>query len=123
MMMATATATSFSAPVAAAAEAATALLRDVPDRLRLTPDLEAYPIRDVALREIDATQGAPVKEAETSVRLEDVAKSHSGTVGSVAFVVRRPGCQLCREHGQHVRRVRENRSRAVGSSRAALRLR
>jgi hypothetical protein len=119
MVMAATTATTFSTPV----EAATALLREVPERLTLTPDLEAYPIRDVALREIDATQGAPVKEAGTSVRLEDVAKSHSGTVGSVAFVVRRPGCQLCREHGQHVRRVRENRSRDMGSSRAALCLR
>jgi hypothetical protein len=123
MVMATATATTFSAPVAAAAAESATALHEVPDRLQLTPDLKAYPIQDVALREIDASQGAPVKEAGTSVRLEDVAKSHSGTVGSVAFVVRRPGCQLCREHGQHVRRVRENRSRDMGSSRAALCLR
>jgi hypothetical protein len=84
--------------------AATAIVQeDVPERLRLKPELEAYPVKDVSLREIDASAGAPVKEAGESVRLEDVAASHSGTVGSVAFVVRRPGCQLCREHGQHVR--------------------
>jgi hypothetical protein len=108
MMVATAATTaSFSTTFVTAAEAdvatATAILQEVPERLRLKPELEAYPVKDVSLREIDASAGVPVKEANEAVRLEDVARSHSGTVGSLAFVVRRPGCQLCREHGQHVR--------------------
>jgi hypothetical protein len=50
----------------------------------------AYPWEDVALREVDVSAN-PVTESAESLRLPSVAVRHSGTVGSVAFVVRRPG--------------------------------
>jgi hypothetical protein len=63
---------------------------EVPDRLRLGPALQSYPWSDVVLREVDVSTN-PVTESADSKLLPSVAAGHSGTVGSVAFVVRRPG--------------------------------
>jgi len=49
------------------------------------PDLYSAPMRP-----IDLAVGR-VQEADQSVELREAARSHAGTVGSIAFVVRRPG--------------------------------
>lgn len=41
------------------------------------------------------------EETESTISLQQAARRHAsgGKVGSIIFVVRRPGCVLCREHG------------------------
>jgi hypothetical protein len=78
------------AGVIAATTASAAAQAEVPDRLQLSPALRSYPWSNVRLREIDVGTN-PVTESVESMRLQSVAESHSGTIGSVAFVVRRPG--------------------------------
>ena len=73
----------------------------VPDRLQLSPTLQSHPMGNIRLRALDLSTN-PVKESSESLLLSDVAQNQSGSIGSVAFVVRRPGCSLCREHGLQV---------------------
>jgi hypothetical protein len=65
----------------------------VPTRMELSSSLRvALPslLDDTHLTKLDLLLGS-VKEEETSVTLRQAAKQQSGTVGSVCFVVRRPG--------------------------------
>ncbi|KAL7568201.1 hypothetical protein ACA910_004203 [Epithemia clementina (nom. ined.)] len=45
-----------------------------------------------------------VERTDATISLQQAAVKHGGTPnsGSIAFVVRRPGCVLCREHGQQL---------------------
>lgn len=74
-------------------------LESASSRLQLGQSLRSYPaLGDVRLRSLDLST-IPVTESSEPIALKDVAIGHSGSVGSIAFVVRRPGCSLCREHG------------------------
>jgi hypothetical protein len=60
----------------------------VPERLIPTPTMASYRWKDTSLIPLDLTVG--VQEG-TAKRGSDVIAQHSGSAGSIAFVVRRPG--------------------------------
>jgi len=64
----------------------------VSNRMQLSPSLrDSLPdLYSSALRPVKFQIGA-VAEASESITLQQVATKHSGSVGSIAFVVRRPG--------------------------------
>lgn len=64
----------------------------VSDRLQLSLSLrDSLPdLYSSALRPVEFQIGA-VAEASQSMTLQQVATKHSGSAGSIAFVVRRPG--------------------------------
>jgi hypothetical protein len=43
-----------------------------------------------------------VKEKDMLLKGDEVVQRHMGKYGSIAFIVRRPGWVLCREHGQQL---------------------
>jgi AhpC/TSA antioxidant enzyme len=92
---------------AAAVESVRQQLGTVPSRTSLTlpASLTAKSLQGAMLVEIQ-TSTLLVDEATTTVVKEvgqisshDVIQRHTGDFGSIGFVVRRPGCVLCREHG------------------------
>jgi hypothetical protein len=67
-----------------------AMLTGVPDRLQPSQSLKTYPVGDIRLRALDLST-IPVKESVELLSISQVARNQAGSVGSVAFVVRRPG--------------------------------
>lgn len=82
--------------------AAVSSLATVPmSRMQLTDTLRASlpGLYSVPLRPLQFRDDGLVTEESPSRTFQQVAISCSGSIGSVVFVVRRPGCFWCREHG------------------------
>jgi len=53
-----------------------------------------------------------IEEKDMMLRGNEVVKRHTGKHGSIAFIVRRPGWVLCREHGQQLTNLKNKKSAA-----------
>ena len=69
------------------------------DSMRLTPTMASTDFSKIPLIPLEFTVG--VQEGELLMARDAILK-HTGQAGSIVFVVRRPGCVLCREHGQQL---------------------
>jgi hypothetical protein len=68
-------------------------------KMQLTPAMTALDFTTVSLIPIDFTVGVQAMKAITAA---EAVQRNSGSAGSIIFAVRRPGCVLCREHGQQL---------------------
>ena len=85
-------------------------MASVPSRMLLSAKMEAVEIGNAILTALQIdTNATPSSELENiattvtkkeSTSADEVIKAHTGTHGSVCFVVRRPGWILCREQGK-----------------------
>jgi hypothetical protein len=72
----------------------------VPDRMSLTSKLKKQDWTGIPLIPIDIS---PVGVIEgTPISAQEAISKHMGPSGSIAYVIRRPGWVLCREHGQQM---------------------
>jgi len=78
----------------------------VPEQMHLTNTMKATKIDTVKLTSLTFNnQAVTVSDVST---VGKAVKSHTGEHGSICFVVRRPGCQLCREEGKDLKELLSN---------------
>ena len=71
----------------------------VPESVQLTPTMAAADFSTIPLIPIDVAEGIGEEER---IMAKEAVMQNMGPAGSIVFVVRRPGCVLCREHGQQL---------------------
>jgi len=88
--------------VCASAACAVGIAEAMPESMKLTKVMKDFQWNEVPLAPIDFNVGVQLMGEQNA---QDVIKKHTGTHGSIAFVVRRPGWVYCREHGQQLKHL------------------
>jgi hypothetical protein len=98
------------ATIVLAAATGAAYSMNVPERMILTKIMKNAPLRSASVLPLDF--GVGVKELE-AIQGDEMIGRNTGRFGSVAFVVRRPGWVLCREHGQQLLQLAAEESKPL----------
>lgn len=61
-------------------------------------------------------EAATVTEATDTISFRDASTKESDAEASIVFIIRRPGCILCREHGQQLTKFYNNYNAANGAN-------
>lgn len=82
----------------------------IPSRMMLSSKMEAAQslLSKALLTSLDISSEGVVTPSSTPEPLSQVVSKHTGSCGSICFVVRRPGWVLCREHGKQLTDLANN---------------
>jgi hypothetical protein len=84
----------------------------LPERMMPSSTMKSMNWKDATLIPIDLTIG--VQEQSPSLSGDQVLAKEGGSIGSIAFVVRRPGWVLCREHGLQLAAAKRDTNQLEG---------
>ena len=79
----------------------------IPDRMH---DVHGWlPSSKLIPLDLQPAIGDLVVEKNMILKGDEVVQRHTGTQGSIVFIVRRPGWVLCREHGQQLTDLKQKK--------------